>query len=393
MFPLEGLVVLDLARGYPGAYTTMFLGDFGAEVIRVDPPARVFAEQEAVVKEAAFSTVNRNKQSMVINLQTEAGQTVFHRLTKKADVLLEGFRPGVMKRLNADYDTLKEINPRLIYCSSSGFGQTGPYRDLPGHDMNFIALAGILSQIGPKGGPPCLPSNYLADMAGAGLHGVIGILLALAAREKTGKGQFVDISYLDSTMSLLAYDAPRYFATGYVPKRGETTFTGSVPWINVYKCKDGEYLSVATLEGHLYANLCRALGREDLVSRQYTTPEEDERIKAVFAEIFLTMTRDEWWGVFKDKDTCVTPVYYLNETFADPQLRHREMIVEMPHPQLGTVKQLGIPIKLSDTPGQIRSLGVPLGANSREILIGLGYSIAEIERLRALGAVGMSPGS
>jgi crotonobetainyl-CoA:carnitine CoA-transferase CaiB-like acyl-CoA transferase len=259
--------------------------------------------------------------------------------------------------------------------------------------MNFIALAGILSQIGPKGGPPCLPSNYLADMAGAGLHGVIGVLLALAAREKTGKGQFVDISYLDSTMSLLAYDAPRYFTTGYVPKRGETTFTGSVPWINVYKCKDGEYLSVATLEGHLYANLCRALGREDLVSRQYTTPEEDERIKAVFAEIFLTRTRDEWWGFFKDKDTCVTPVYYLNETFADPQLLHREMIVEMPHPQLGIVKQLGIPIKLSDTPGQIRSLGVPLGANSREILIGLGYSIAEIERLSALGAVGMSSGS
>jgi crotonobetainyl-CoA:carnitine CoA-transferase CaiB-like acyl-CoA transferase len=387
MFPLEGLLVLDLARGYPGAYSTMFLGDFGAEIIRIDPPARSNASQESLIREAAFNTLNRNKRSMVINMQSEAGQEIFYRLVKKADILLEGFRPGVMKRLKADYDTLKEINPRLIYCSSSGFGQTGPYKDLPAHDMNYIAIGGLLSQIGPKSGAPSLPSNFLADMAGAGLHGVIGLLLALAAREKTGKGQFVDIAYLDGALSLLAYDTPRYFSDGYVPRRGESNFTGGLPWINTYKCKDGEYITVATLEAHLYTNLCRAIGREDLVSKQYTTREENEKIKNIFAEIFLTKTRYEWWEFFKDKNTCVAPVNYLNEALADPQVLHREMVVEKSHPKLGAVKQLGIPVKLSETPGKIRNLGVPAGTHTNGILAEIGYSTTEIENLNKLGVV------
>ncbi len=382
MFPLEGLLVLDLARGYPGAYSTMFLGDFGAEIIRIDPPTKSSASQDSLIREAAYNTVNRNKRSMVINMQVKDGQAIFYRLVKKADILLEGFRPGVMKRLKADYDTLKEINPRLIYCSSSGFGQTGPYKELPAHDMNFIALGGLLSQIGPKDGAPTLPSNFLADMAGAGLHGVIGILLALAAREKTGKGQYVDIAYLDGALSLLAYDTPRYFGYGYVPKRGESNYTGALPWINTYKCKDGEYIAVATLEAHLYANLCKAVGREDLVSKQYATPEENEKIKAIFADIFLTKTRYEWWEYFKDKNTCVAPVNYLNETFADPQVLHRQMVVGKHHPQLGMVKQLGIPIKLSETPGEIGELGVPAGTQTKEILAELGYSPDEIKNLK-----------
>jgi len=259
--------------------------------------------------------------------------------------------------------------------------------------MNFIAIGGLLSQIGDKGSAPYLPSNFLADMAGAGLHGVIGILLAIAAREKTGKGQFVDISYLDGAMSLLAYDSPNYFASGYIPKRGQSNFTGALPWINTYKCKDGEYIAVAALEAHLYANLCKAIGHEELISRQFTTTEDNERIKTMLQEIFLTRTRNEWWEYFKDKNTCVAPVNYLNEAFADPQVRHRGMVVDIPHSKLGVVKQLGIPIKLSDTPGQIRTLGVPSGAQSKEILRQLGYNAAEIANLETTGVVGVSSDS
>jgi crotonobetainyl-CoA:carnitine CoA-transferase CaiB-like acyl-CoA transferase len=389
MLPFSDLVVLDFARGYPGAYTTMFLGDFGAEVIRIDPPQGAVYQRRADPDElAAYHTVHRNKKSIIINLRNEQGQAVLHKLVKKADVLLEGFRPGVMARLNAGYETLKETNPRLIYCSLSGFGPDGPYASFPGHDMNYIGLGGVLSLIGPRDGPPCLPSNFIADMAGAGLHGVIGILIALAAREKTGKGQFVDIAYLDSTISLLAMEAPTYFRTGAVPRRGEHAFTGGASWANVYRCKDGEYITLGCLEPHFWENLCRAIDREDLIPLQNPPLDEADRVKSELAGVFLTRTRDEWFEFFKDKNTCVGPVYYLNETFSDPQVLHRGMVTEIEHPRLGKIKQLGLPIKLSDTPGKIRSLGTPEGAHTEEILLDLGYSQKEIESLRCSEAVG-----
>jgi len=390
MHVLEEITVLDMTRRYPGAYSTMYLGDFGAEVIKIDPPPEKFSlpgVDASTPEFAANYAPDRNKKSIVIDLASDGGQEIFSRLVKKADVLVEGFRPGVMKRLKADYETLIEENPRLIYCSLTGFGHDGPYARMPGHDMSYCALAGALSMIGQRNGPPYLASNYLADVAGAGLHGVIGILLALIAREKTGRGQFVDIAFLDGVISLLVTDASLYFATGKVPRRGETPTTGAMPWANIYRCKDGEYISVGCIEIHFWENLCRAVGREDLIPHHSPPPEERDKVISEIGKVFLTQTRDEWFEFLKDKETCVGPVYYLNETFSDPQVLHRRMVVEVDHPELGKIKQTGIPIKLSETPGQIRSLGTLLGAHTNEILHDLDYDQEAIEDLRRSGAV------
>jgi len=368
----------------------MFLGDFGAEVIRVDPPAVTLPAGDIDLERlAAFQTVHRNKKSIIINLKSEDGQAVLRKLVERADVLLEGFRPGVMARLGAGYDDLKEINPRLVYCSLSGFGQDGPYALTPAHDMNYISIGGVLSLIGQRNGPPYLPSNLVADFGGAAMHGLAGILIALLARERTGRGQFVDVAYLDSVISLLSQEAPNYFLTGQVPRRGETRLTGGHPWTNVYRCKDGEYITVACIEPHFWDNLCQALGREDLIQyqRQPYPIEELDKVAEQLAEIFLTKTRDEWFEFFKEKEVCFGPVYYLNETFQDPQVLHRKMMVELDHPRVGKVKQIGLPIKLSDTPGEIKSLGTPNGYGTEEILRELGYSGEDIEALLKGGAV------
>lgn len=297
MFCLDGIIVLDLTRRYPGAYASMFLGDFG---------------------------------------------------------------------------------------------QDGPYAAVPAHDMNYIAIGGALSLIGERDGQPYLPSNIIADMAGAGLHGVIGVLLALIARSKSGKGQFVDIAYLDAVISLLAESASDYFESGRVPKRGETSLTGGAPWAQVFRCKDGEYITIGAAEQHLWANLCRAIGREDLIPEHEPPRERTAQVVAELAAIFKTRTRDEWYEYLKDKEAGVGPVYYLNETFDDPQVLHRRMVVETAHPAFGRVRQIGVPIKLSDTPGRIRSLGVPTGSDTDAVLADLGYSAAEIATLREMGAVGLS---
>ena len=392
MLPFDGIVVLDFAHGYPGAYATMFLGDFGADVIRIDPPRGAAPGHEYDSEEvAAYHTMYRNKKSIIINLKSGEGQAVLHRLVGKADGLVEGFRPGVMDRLNAGNQTLKKINPRLIYCSLSGFGQDGPYVARPAHDMNYISLGGVLSLIGQRDGPPYLPSNLIADMAGAGLHGLIGILIALRARDQTGEGQFVDIAYLDSVISLLSWEAPDYFRTGVVPRRGKTFNTGAVPWTNIYECKDGEYVTVACTEPHFWANICRALGKENLIQLQippYVPSEEMDGAISELAKVFITKTRDEWSEFFKDMEVCFSPVYYLNETFSDPQVLHRNMVEEIDHPRIGKVRQIGLPLKLSATPGQVRSLGTPDGTDTEEILLKLQYTRRQIEELRKTGAVG-----
>jgi crotonobetainyl-CoA:carnitine CoA-transferase CaiB-like acyl-CoA transferase len=379
----------------------MILGDLGAEVIKIEepgPPTGRRAAQAAglptvppprygVDRHAPHWALNRNKKSLGLNLKHKEARQIFHRLAERADVVVEEFRPGVAKRLGIDYDTLRQRNPRLIYCAVTGYGQTGPYKDLVGHDINYISMAGCLGMIGPKGRSPVIPHNIIADFAAGGMHAAIGVLAALMARERTGRGQFVGIAMTDGVYSLLVSQLSTYFATGMVPRRGETLLDGAAHYYNAYETKDGKWISIGSIEPWFYANLCKALGREDLLPDEFAGEEKREEIKRTFHDIFKTKTREEWFEILSKNDICVGKVYDLDETEADPHLRARDMIVEVEHPEAGKVKQVGISVKLSDTPGRIRFLASPLGTHTEEILTGLGYSPEKMAELRAVGAI------
>jgi len=390
---LEGIRILDLSWQAPGPYCTMLLGDLGADVIRVQEPAAsgrwaggMPGWRRAEDRYLAYDAHGRNKRSITLNLKNEAARRIFYDLVKTSDVVVDGFRPGVSARLGVDYATLKEINPRIICCSISGFGQTGPYNRLAGHDINCISVAGALGMIGRKGGPPAIPQNYVADFGGGGMHAVMGILAALFARERAGVGQYVDVSLTDAVISLMALEFSLYLASGALPRRGETILSGGVPHYNVYETKDGKYLSIGSLEPWLYAELCKALGREDLIADQ-NNPAKHEELFAFFRETFKTKTRDEWFAYLRQFDNCVAPVYDLDKVLKDPQVQAREMIVELTHPTIGKVKQVGVSIKLSDTPGSIRSFSPPPGQDTNAILSSLGLTEHEIQALQEQGAV------
>ncbi|HEV2219455.1 MAG TPA: CaiB/BaiF CoA-transferase family protein, partial [Casimicrobiaceae bacterium] len=300
--PLDGIKVLDLTKLAPGPFCTMILADLGAEVLKVEEPGAPTgrrAEQAGAAgtqglasgfSGSPFNAMNRNKKSIALNLKSAPGKEIYNRLADKTDVIVEEYRPGVAKRLGIDYETLAARNPRLIYCAITGYGQSGPYRDLVGHDLNYIATAGVLSLFGRPGQPPTIPHNLVADYAGGGMHGAIGVLAALVARQHTGRGQYVDISMMDGSVALLAQSFATFFAGGQVPKRGETMLDGGIPNYAVYSTKDDKYITIGALEPWFFANLCRALGREDLIPHEFN-PEKRAEIAKCFTDAFKTKTR------------------------------------------------------------------------------------------------------
>lgn len=399
--PLQGTKILELVRVAPGAFCTMMLADMGADVLKIETPAVAAAagqveDEQAQARRAAFSFVNRNKRSIAIDLKHSEGRKLLHELAAGADVVVEGFRPGVMARLGGDYDTLRQLNPRLIYCSLSGFGQNGPYRDLPGHDINYLALGGVLNLIGEAGRPPSIPLNIVADYAGASMHGAVGILLAILARQQTGRGQFVDVSYLDTTISLLAATpvVRDFFLNGSTCERGAGALGGSYPYYTTYQTADNKLLSVGCTEPWLWENFCQAIERPALArfalqpAHFASVAEADaQQAKKEVQAVMRQRTRDEWFAFFKDKNVCVGPVYTIAETFRDPQVAAREMVVDIEDARYGKVRQAGVAIKLSDTPGEIRHVAPSLGEHSNEVLAALGYEHDERSRLYAAGVV------
>ncbi len=389
---LDGIKIIELARVPPAEMPAMMLADMGADVLKIETPEPDRPRDETWVRRTLHAFTNRNKRSMSLNMKAKEGQEIFRRLAAGADVVVEGFRPGVMKRLGADYEALRAANPRLVYCSLSGFGQDGPYRDYPAHDMNYLSLAGVLNLIGEAGSrKPVIPLNLVADYAGASLHGALGIVLALFARERTGRGQHVDISYLDTTVSLLAATPNMrfFFSDGMAPRRGEGFLGGSYPYYAIYETRDGKLLTIGCTEPWLWENFCRAIGRPDFA--QFAR-KPDQFVRAANAEesaareaieaIIRTRDRDDWYEFLVRHDVCVGKVYDVEEMVRDPQINHRGMIVDVEHPTHGRVRQFGVAIKLSDTPGSIRSAAPLSGEHTEAVLKDLGYGATDIGALR-----------
>ncbi|MEP7339338.1 MAG: CaiB/BaiF CoA-transferase family protein [Acidobacteriota bacterium] len=390
MKPLDGISVLDLTRLLPGAVATMMLGDFGADIIKIEEPGLgdPMRHSRAGVNQpdAFFQVTNRNKRSITINLKQPAGRDIFLKLAERADVVVEGFRPGVMDRLGISYETLKAINPRLVFCSISGYGQDGPYRDKAGHDINYTSTAGLLGVNGTKDGAPAIPGFQIADLAGGSLHAVVGILLALQARALTGEGQMVDISMTDCSLSLMYLPFAAYLANSNPPQRGAEGLSGRYACYQIYETKDGRYLSLGALEPKFWQNACRVLGREDLIPLQFSDSRQQEAIGAL-QELFRARTAGEWLAAFEGVDTCITLVKDIAEMMADPQVQHRGLIAEIETSSGEPLKQIAPLIKLSSTPGAMQSPPPQLGQHSREVLAGIGYNDAQIEWLAGDGVI------
>lgn len=387
---LDGIKILELARVPPAELPGMMFADMGADVLKIETPPDE-AEEPDWQRRAAFAYVNRNKRSLALNLKAAEGRDIFTRLAAQADVIIEGFRPGVMKRLGADYAAISAVNPRIVYCSLSGFGHNGPYRDYPAHDMNYLSLAGVLNLIGEPDRKPAIPLNIVADYAGASMHGALGIMFALFARERTGRGQHVDVSYLDTSIALLAATPNMrfFFSDGLAPKRGAGFLGGSYPYYAIYDTKDGKLLTIGCTEPWLWENFCKAIGRPDFV-RFARKPDqfvraanaEEVRAREDIEAIIRTRTRDEWFEILVKADVCVGKVYEPEEMVADPQVQARDMVVEVEHPVHGKIREFGIPIKLSGTPGTVRSAAPHTGEHTDAVLGALGLQPAEIQALR-----------
>lgn len=389
MLALEGIRVLDLSRQLPGPYCSMLLADLGADVLRIDDPGFGMGDRPRVAAaekpDPGFAQLSRNKRSLGLNLKPEAGKQIFYQLAREADVILEGFRPGVTTRLKIDYETLRALNPRIIYCSLSGYGQDGPYSSHVGHDINYMGIAGALGIGGDDPDrPPQIPGTQVADIGGGGQMAAIGILAAIVARARTGRGQHIDIAMMDGVVSWLGMHLGMWWGSGSEksPRRGEMLLNGAYPFYTTYQCADGKYVSIGAIEPWFWATLCRHLGHEEFIAQQYASGEQRQHIFKTLRAIFQTKPRDQWVAELQHQDICAGPVNDFAETTRDPQVLAREMIVDWTDEQGTAHKLVGIPVKLSETPGSIRTYAPSLGQHTAETLSALGYSDDDIERLR-----------
>jgi crotonobetainyl-CoA:carnitine CoA-transferase CaiB-like acyl-CoA transferase len=388
---LAQVKVLDLSRLLPGPFCSMLLADFGAEVIKVEDPNGgdyIRGWLPRVGKNSGFHVVlNRNKQSLTLSLKKPEGKAVFKKLARDADVVLDGFRPGVMQRLGLGYETLQEINPRLIYCALTGYGSDGPRAQKAGHDINYLARCGVLSYSGLEG-RPCIPGVQIADLGGGALLAAFSIVTALFARERIGKGQFIDVGMADGALTWHVLRWGKYLSDGELPTPGDDVLNHGFACYNLYATRDGRYMSLGALEPQFWKVFCESVGHPEWNRPNYFEPGPHQKIlQEQIAALFRAKDQVEWTAHFADRDCCCEPVLNLEEAMADEQLLQRQMIVEMMHETWGVYRQLGIAPKFSLTPGRICSHAPELGEHTEDILLGKGYSEAVIAELRTLGVI------
>ncbi len=369
---LNGITVVDLSRLLPGPYCSMILADHGARVIAIE-------SKQFIADGLFFNTINRNKEHMSLNLKTEEGKQIFFRLIEKADVLLEGFRPGVVDRLGVDYKSVCEVNPGIIYCAISGYGQTGPFRDRVGHDVNYLSYAGVLNLMGETDRPPSIPGIQIADIAGGGMNAAIGILLALFARQKTGKGQYIDISMTDGMVAFLPIALHFQQLTGQDPQRADALLSHRYACYNTYETSDGRFLSIGAVENRFWKRLCEHLGVAEYAGLQYDDSRRKEILNFMRAT-FKRKTLDEWDAELAALEICWGRVQTFSEMLEDPLFREREMILDLKGKSGDQQPSIGVPVKLSGTPGSVRKAAVNFGESTASILQELGYSEKEIKR-------------
>lgn len=386
MSALKDLKILDFSTLLPGPFASLMLADMGAEVLKISSASKpdIVTDYPPFIEGTDISAcqawLGRNKKSMFLNLKTEEGVAIVKELVKEYNIVLEQFRPGVMDKLGIGYEALKAVNPSVIYCSLTGYGQTGPLRDAAGHDINYMARSGIISHAGRKEEGPSLMNFQIADIAVGSLNSVIGILAAVNHRRNTGQGQYIDVAMMDGCVPFNSIDGASFLVSGKQPEREGERLNGGCVY-DFYETKDGQYMSVGSLEPQFWSRFCMAIGREDLIEGT-VWPENVDEVKAQIRGIFKTKTRAEWEAVFAEYDACVQPVLDLKEALLeDEQIRAREMVVEVDLPlhEGVKVKQFATSIKLSECPCVYEQAGYPAGYHTHEIIKKLGLDYAELE--------------
>lgn len=386
--PLSSLKVLDFSTLLPGPFGSMILADLGADVLRVEAPHRPDAVRLLPPLDGDSSAwhgvLNRNKRSISLDLKQETAVSIIKQLISQGgyDIVLEQFRPGVMDRLGVGYETLSKLNPRLIYCAITGYGQTGPYKNRAGHDNNYLALSGMMSHSGRlETGPPPL-GVQIADIGGGSFGAVTGILAAVIQRQATGEGQLVDIAMLDMAVAWQAHVFSSYLVAGEVPQREGWTLNGG-SFYDTYKTEDGRYLSVGSLEPKFWRGFCIAIDRPDLIERGAdASPENQQALKAEIRQTIKAKPLAAWTAVFAERDVCVEPVLTIPEMLEHPQVRARQMVVDVPKADGTVQQQIASPYKFSRSQIDYRTSGTPPGAHTAEVLLALGYTLDDIAALR-----------